>query len=335
MCLVLAHLLVLFAGFVATDTPEEQHRMLIFVPPIRIHFFDENHKFHWRPFVYPLVLKPGTFNQYEEAKTHACPISLFRIGPSYKLLGILPARRHFLVTSPPAHLFLLGTDGYGRDQLSRLLYGGRISLFAGLLASCISICLGLIVGGLAGFYGGWLDSLLMRLVDAFLAIPWLYLLLAVRAIVPIHVEPNTVFLLLVLVLGAVGWARPARLIRGIALSARERDYAALARGFGASDLYILRKHVLPFASPVALTQWALYVPQYILAEVTLSFFGLGVSEPEPSWGNMLTALQQLFVLNSCWWMFAPAVAVTAVSFAYQRLFDYYSTRLPAAKFIKL
>jgi peptide/nickel transport system permease protein len=333
--LLLAHFFVLFAGVVATELPEEQHRMLIFAPPIRIHFFDENHRFHWRPFVYPLVLKAGTFNQYQEEKTRVFPISFFQIGPPYKLLGIFPARRHVLVTSPPAHLFFLGTDGYGRDQFSRLLYGGRISLFAGLLASSISISLGLIIGALAGFYGGWLDSIIMRFVDAFLAVPWLYLLLATRAILPLHVEPSLVFLLVILVLGAVGWARPARLIRGIALTAKEREYVTAALGFGASDLYLLRKHVLPFASPVALTQWALYVPQYILAEVILSFFGLGVSEPEPSWGNMLTPLQQMFVVNSCWWMFAPAVAITAVSFAYQRLFDYYSTRLPAAGFIKL
>ena len=329
-CLVLAHSLALFAGFVATDVPEEQHRMHIFSPPMRIHSFDKNHAFHWRPFVYPLALEPGTFNQYQEQKTRAYPIFFFHVGPPYKLLGVFPVTRHLLLSSSPEHLFLLGTDAYGRDQFSRLLYGGRISLFAGLLASSISICLGLIVGGLAGFYGGWVDSLLMRIVDAFLAMPWLYLLLAVRAIVPLHVEPNAVFLLLIATLGAVGWARPARLIRSIALSARERDYVAAARGFGASDLYLLRRHIVPVAFPVVLTQWVLYVPQYILAEITLSFFGLGVSEPEPSWGNMLTALQQTFVLSSCWWMFAPALAVTAVSFAYQRLFDYYSTKPPSA-----
>jgi peptide/nickel transport system permease protein len=335
MCLVSVHALVLSAGFFSTYLPEEQHRTLIFAAPTRIHFFDANHTFHLRPFVYRLVLQPGSFNQYREENAHPYPISFFQQGWPYKLFGIFPMRRHLLVASPPAHLFCLGTDAYGRDQFSRLLYGGRISLFAGLLASSVSVCLGLLIGGLAGFYGGWLDSLLMRLVDAFLAVPWLYLLLAVRALLPIHIGPDTVFLLLILVLGSVGWARPARLIRGVTLSTKERDYVAAAKSFGAGDFYLMRKHVLPFASQVALTQWVLYIPQYILAEVTLSFFGLGVGEPAPSWGNMLTALQQMFVLNSCWWMFAPAVALIVVSLTYQRLFNHCAPERRPDGFIKL
>jgi peptide/nickel transport system permease protein len=170
----------------------------------------------------------------------------------------------------------------------------------------------------------------MRVAEVFVAVPWLYLLLAVRAVLPLHLDPAQVFFLLIAITGIIGWARPARLIRGVVLSVKEREYVLAARGFGASDLYLLRRHILPQVSGVALTQTVLLIPQYILAEVTLSFFGLGVSEPAPSWGNMLASLQQYFVLESCWWMFAPAVALIAVLLAYHRLLSFYASNVTQA-----
>ena len=169
---------------------------------------------------------------------------------------------------------------------------------AGLLAAGLALGLGVVAGGLAGFYGGWVDEAFMRLGELFLALPWLYLLLAVRTSLPLHIDPAQAFLLLVVVLGLVGWARPARLIRGIVLSGKLREHVLAARAFGASDMYLLRRQVLPQAAGVVLTQFAVLIPQYILAEVTLSFFGLGVGEPVPSWGNMLAAAQQYEVLTS-------------------------------------
>jgi len=143
--------------------------------------------------------------------------------------------------------------------------------------------------------------------ELFLALPWLYLLFAVRAALPLHISQWQVFLLLISVMGLIGWARPARLIRGVALSAKERNFVLAARGFGASDAYLLRRHVLPQTYAVLLTQITLLVPQYVLAEVTLTFLGLGVGEPMPSWGALLTSLQQYSVLSSYWWMFLPAL----------------------------
>ncbi len=223
----------------------------------------------------------------------------------------------------PGKIFLAGTDAYGRDQFSRFLYGGRISLFAGLMATVISLSLGTLLGGIAGFYGCWVDELIMRTAEIFLAVPWLYLLFAVRAFLPLEITPNAIFLLLITVMGAIGWARPARLIRGVVLSAKERDYVLAAKGFGASDIYLMRRHVLPQAFSVALTQAALLIPRYVLAEVVLSFFGLGVSEPAPSWGNLLANLRQYDVLESYWWMFLPALALIPVFLAYYSLFSYY------------
>ena len=131
----------------------------------------------------------------------------------------------------------------------------------------------------AGYFGGWRDELLMRIAELFLALPWLYLLFAFRAFLPLAVSPFDSFLLVVLVIGMVGWARPARLVRGVVLSAKERDFVRAARGFGASDFYLLRRHILPETAGVLLTQAAILVPQFVLAEMTLSFLGLGVPEP--------------------------------------------------------
>ena len=142
------------------------------------------------------------------------------------------------------------------------------------------------------------------------------LLFAVRASLPLHVSATQAFLLLVLVIGLVDWARSARLVRGVVLSARERNYVLAARGFGASDFYLIRRHIAPQTFSLLLTQATLLVPQYILAEVTLSFLGLGVSEPVPSWGNMLGALHQYHVLTSYWWMWLPGVVLVPVLFAY-------------------
>ena len=192
-------------------------------------------------------------------------------------------------------------------------------IFAGLLATVLSLMVGLLMGTLAGFYGGWGDAVIMRGVELFLALPWLYLLLALRAFLPLHTGPRETFLLLIIAIGLVGWARPARLIRGVVLSAKERSHVLAARCFGGSDVYLLRRHVLPETRSVVLTQAALLIPQYVLAEVTLSFLGLGVSEPVPSWGSMLATLQQYHVLVSNSWMFFPGLVLILVFLSYGML----------------
>jgi peptide/nickel transport system permease protein len=149
---------------------------------------------------------------------------------------------------------------------------------------------------------------------------------------PLHIAPAQAFMLLLAVIGFIGWARPARLIRGIVLSAKERAYVLAARGFGASDPYLMRRHVLPETSGVLLTQAALLVPQYILAEVTLSFLGLGVGEPVPSWGNMLASLQTYYVLTSYSWMFAPGLALIPVFLLYYELCSVLQERIKFVRF---
>lgn len=321
--LVLAslHGAVLFAGFVAPYGFATQNRQLPFAPPTRVHFVDARGKIHVRPFIYRWAERTEQPGTYCEDRTQAYPVHWLVRGTQYKVAGLFMSRWHLFGVDEPVRIFLVGSDAYGRDQFSRLLYGGQISLPAGLLAAGLSLGLGLVLGAAAGFYGRWIDQGIMRCAELFLALPWLYLLLAIRAFLPLYVGPAQSFLLVSGAIGLIGWARPARLIRGSVLGARERHYVLAARGFGASDLYLLRRHVLPQTFGLVLTQAALLIPQYVLAEVTLSFLGLGVGEPVPSWGNMLANLQQYHAFASYWWMSAPLLVLVPIFWGYYRLAD--------------
>lgn len=314
------HILVLWAGFFAPYAPAEQARAIPYAPPSRIHFVDAHGTFHARPFVHAWVpAGGGDFDAYVEDTARAFPLRFFVRGAEYSIVPGITSDLHLFGVDAPGRIAILGTDGFGRDVLSRLLIGGRLSLGAGLLAALCSLLVGLTAGTLAGFYGGALDRALMRAADLVMAVPWLYLLFALRAALPLDLDTTSTLLVLVGVVGVLGWPRPARLIRGVVRSVRERGYVMAARGFGGPDDYLLRRHVLPHVAGVVLTQAALLVPEYVLAEVTLSFLGLGVGEPAPSWGNMLGALQQYHVLTSYWWMFAPAAALVVVALAYHQL----------------
>jgi peptide/nickel transport system permease protein len=315
LALAVLHGIVACAGFFAPYNPVEQDRIRPYLPPMRIHLVDSQGHIHLRPFVYAVHLRDGSFNQFEESLDQIQPLRFFVTGTRYRLLGLVPSRMH-LFGLQTSRIYLLGSDAYGRDQFSRILYGGQVSLLAGLLGAGLTLFFGVLIGAIAGYYGGWKDVLLMRLAELFVALPWLYLLFALRAFLPLAVSPVQAFFLVIFVLGAVGWARPARLVRGVVLSAKERDFVRAARGFGATDGYLLRRHVLPETASVILTQAALLVPQFVLAEMTLSFLGLGVPEPVPSWGNLLASLQQYSVLVSYWWMYLPALAIVPFFLGY-------------------
>jgi peptide/nickel transport system permease protein len=297
--LAAVHLTVLGAGLVAPYGFADQHRDFPYAPPVRVHFNG------LRPFVYGLRAEGAG---YSEDRSRIYPLHLFT---NNRLFGV----------EEPGVLFLTGTDGYGRDIFSRILYGARISLLTGLLAAVLSLGIGWMLGTVAGFFGGWIDQVLMRGSELFMALPWLYLLLGVRAFLPLHISGVQAFFLLIAIIGGVGWVRPARLIRGVVLSARERGYVLAAGGFGAGPIYLIRRHILPQTSGVVLTQATVLIPLYILAEVALSFLGLGVGEPVPSWGNMLAEARQYHALVEHPWLLAPGLAAIPVLFGYSILAD--------------
>ena len=315
-CLGVLHLVAFFAGFFSPYDFAQQNRDIPYAPPSRLHFRDAQGAMHWRPSVCLLVERPGAFGVYGEDLQKCFTLRFIVRGSKYKSLGLFKSTWHLFGVSAPARVLLMGTDNYGRDVFSRLLYGSQVSLLAGLLATALSLGIGVLLGIIAGYYGGWIDVVVMRCGELFLALPWLYLLFALRAFLPLHINSGQAFLLVIAVIGTVGWARPARLIRGVVLSGKECHYVLAARLFGGSDLYVMRRHILPQTRSILLTQATLLIPQYILAEVTLSFLGLGIGEPAPSWGNMLASLQQYSVLVSYWWMWAPGLAVIPVFLGY-------------------
>ena len=300
------HAAVALAGFLAPYEFAEQHREFPYAPPTRVRFTDAAGRFHLHPFVY--ATEPDGAGGYREDRTRAFPL---RLRLPHRLFGV----------DEPGVIFPLGTDSIGRDVFSRLLYGGRVSLVTGLAATLLSLALGVAFGVLAGYFGGWPDRLLMRGAELAMALPWLYLLLAVRAFLPLHIGTLQAFALLIAIIGGIGWVRPARLVRGVVLSGRERGYVEAARGFGASDAYLIRRHMLPMTFGVALTQATVLIPQFVLAEVALSFLGLGVSEPVPSWGNMLAEARQYSAIVSHAWMLAPGLALAPILLGYLLLAD--------------
>ena len=288
--LICLHLAVLSAGFLAPYDPTEQNRGSVLQPPSALHFV------HLRPFI-------------AGANGHDYPLRFFITGSKYRWFFGPSSVTHLFGVDQPERVFLAGTDEFGRDQLSRILWGGQISLATGWLAALLALTLGLGCGLVAGFFGGWRDTVLMRGAELFLALPWLYLLLTVRAFLPLSLSPWTTALAIALVIGIIGWPRPARLVRGVVLSAKERDYVYAARGFGASSWYLVVKHCLPETYRLMATQATLLLPQFILAEVTLSFVGLGVGDPAVSWGSLLAPLRQIAVIESAWWMALPVLVV--------------------------
>lgn len=297
--LAVLHAAILLAGVLAPYPYAEQHRDFPYAPPARLHFAG------LRPFVYGLAAEG---DGYREDADRRYPVRFFVHG---RLFGV----------DSPGVLFLCGSDGLGRDVFSRLLYGGGVSLLTGLLATAVSLGMGLLLGAAAGFFGGWTDRILMRSGELTMAVPWLYLLLAVRAFLPLHITAGEAFVLLIAIIGGIGWVRPARLVRAVALSGRERPFVLAARGFGASGFYLLRRHVIPLAWPVIATQATVLIPQYVLAEVALSFLGLGIGEPVPSWGNMLAEGRQYYAVVSHPWLLAPGLALIPFLFGYLRVAD--------------
>jgi len=309
------HFFVFFPDFFAPYDYATQNRELPFAPPTRLHLVDQNGYAHFRPFVYVWKQSASNLRDYEEDKGVLYPVR-FLVRDAPYALGVGASRLHLFGVDAPARICLLGTDDFGRDQFSRMLYGGRISLLAGLMAASFALFIGGSLGVLSGYCGGVTDAIVMRVAELFLALPWLYLLFAIRAVLPLGIKTTHVFLLLIGVIGLVGWARPARVFRGLVLSAKERNFVSAARAMGASDLYILRRHIVPETYSTLLTMGALLVPQFVLAEVTLSFLGLGVGEPMPSLGGLLRELQKYSVLTSYWWMYLPGAALVLVFLLY-------------------
>jgi peptide/nickel transport system permease protein len=212
----------------------------------------------------------------------------------------------------PSRHHLLGTDDLGRDRFSRVLYGTRVSLLLAPAAALLSSVLALLIGGLSGFVGGKLERAIMAATDLFLSLPWLFLLLTVRAVLPLNVSPMVSIGITFALLGCLGWAGAARILCADARGMRQADFVLLARASGISGLRLIWRHVLPNLKPIFLAQFWISIPVFILTEANLGMLGLGVTEPLPSWGSLLRELQSYPAISAQPWLFAPLVLFVLV-----------------------
>jgi peptide/nickel transport system permease protein len=309
----------LSADFLAPYDYRAQARREPAAPPTILRFRDAAGRWHARPFIYARRLTDPLARTYTEETARAYPLRLFPRGYPYRLFGLFTTDRHlFGVQSvEPQHeadaaprVYLLGTDASGRDRLSRLLRATRFSLLVGPVGTLLAGALGILVGCVAGYAGRTTDAILMRAADAMLALPELVLILAARAAFPITLQPAQAAMLLILLFAAVGWAEPARVTRGLVLALRQREFVLAAVGLGLSQPRILLRHILPNAARPLVVQVSLMIPAFLLAETALSYLGVGVQEPEASWGNMLAAANDLNQLAAQpFVLLAPAIAI--------------------------
>ncbi|NEQ30377.1 MAG: ABC transporter permease [Leptolyngbya sp. SIO4C5] len=338
--LLLFYLVVIGADFFAPYSPYSTQASGSLLPPTEVYWRNQETGRWLGPHVYPTEQGPVQLETGDREITvdfsQPCPLRLFVSGDEYRLLRLqlpLPTRfslsqpqfedvtllpgigsdRHLFGAIGPARINVLGTDEQARDQLSRLIHGGRISLTIGLVGIAISFPLGLLVGGISGYFGGPLDAVLMRLVEVLMTIPSIYLLVALAAVLPPSLTSAQRFLLIILITSFVSWAGLARVIRGQVLSIKEQEFVQASQAMGGRSLHIVTRHILPQTSTYVIISATLAVPSFIIAEAVLSLIGLGIQEPDPSWGNMLSSATNASILLLQPWMVWPPAALIVLT----------------------
>jgi peptide/nickel transport system permease protein len=319
---------VLFSEFIAPYDYRAQSRREPLQPPATLRFRDSTGRWHAWPFVYQKRLADPVSRSYVEDTTRIYPLKLFARGHTYRLFGVITIDRHAFgigaddgVDRPG--IYLLGTDALGRDRFSRLLAATRFSLIVGPAGTLLAALFGIVIGCVAGYGGRRVDIVLMRIADAMMALPTLVLVLAARAAFPLELPPARAAVLLIAIFIALGWAEMARVARGLVLEIRSREFTLAAVSLGASPFRVLLRHILPSAAQPLLTQLLLMLPAFLLAETALSFLGVGLQEPEASWGTMLAAAADISLLQSehAWALLTPALAITVFVLGVRLLHD--------------
>jgi peptide/nickel transport system permease protein len=321
--LVFAYLTAIFAEVVAPYPPTQIERLQTFAPPSTVRIVHDG-RLH-RPFIYELDRTRDLATArvtYVEDRTSPIPIRLFVQGKTYRFWGLWEGDlRLFGVDHPDARIHLLGTDALGRDLFSRLIHGGRVTLSAGLVGVFFAFILGLFFGAISGYYGGFLDNAIQRLMEFIRSVPTIPLWMGLAAALPIIWDPLFVYVLITLILALIGWTSLARVVRGRFLSLREEDYVMAARLAGASEYRVITRHMLPAMTSYIIAAITLAIPEMILGETALSFLGLGLRPPVVSWGVLLQDAQNLRSISLAPWLLSPGVAVVLVVLAFNFLGD--------------
>lgn len=276
------------------------------------------------PFVYGLKMErdPATLQRvYSPDTTKPQQLRFFCLGERYEFWGLIEGRFHLVCPPEDGTFFWLGTDRLGRDMFSRIVYAARISLTIGIIGISLSFALALILGGLAGYYGGWVDSVVQRITEIIKSFPHLPLWLALSAALPVTWSPLLIYFGITLILALLDWPGLGRAVRSKLLSLREEDYAAAAQMMGAKPARIIGRHLLPGFMSHLIASATLSIPSMILAETALSFLGLGLRPPITSWGVLLNEATDINVVAVNWWLMLPVVPVILVILAYQFMGD--------------
>jgi len=289
----------------------------IYAPPQDVHWFHEG---RWvGPFTYGLVktLNMDTLRrEYADDTSRIYPVRFLCSGDSYRFWGLFDASFHIVCAGEGGTLFLAGTDRLGRDVLSRVIYGTRISLTIGLLGIALSFGLGLVFGGIAGYYGGWVDNLIQRVIEVIRSFPELPLWMALSAVLPVTWSPIFVYFGITMILAALDWTNLARAVRSKLLALREEDFTTAARLMGARPRRIIARHLLPGFMSHLIAAATLSIPGMILGETALSFLGIGLRPPITSWGVLLNEAQNINVVALYPWLMAPVFPVVIVILAF-------------------
>jgi peptide/nickel transport system permease protein len=297
----------------------DRHSGAIYAPPQPIHFFHEGR--FVGPFVYPLDFEMNLDTlkrEYVADTSEPQRIRFFCSGVSYDFWGLFTSAFHFICPPEDGSMFLLGTDRLGRDMLSRLIYGARISLTIGLVGVTLSYLVGITIGGIAGYYGGLFDAIVQRITEVLRSIPELPLWLALSAALPVTWDPRLIYFGITLILAALDWPSIARAVRSKLFALREEDYVTAAEMMGASPARIIGRHLLPNFTSHLIASASLTIPSMILAETALSFLGLGLRPPITSWGVLLNEAQNIEAVALYPWLLLPMapVMVTVLAFSF-------------------
>ncbi len=320
--LLLMYFSILVSEVLAPYNLHARHTAFIYAPPQRLHLFHEGE--FVGPFVYGFSYRMNMETlrrEYVQDVSKVQPIRFLCRGEEYQFWGLFPARFRLFCPAEGGTLFLLGTDRLGRDILSRIIYGARISLTVGLIGIAISFLLGIILGGLAGYYGGWVDNVVQRLIEIIRSFPELPLWMALSAAVPVTWSPIGVFFAITIILGLIDWTGLARAVRSKLLALREEDFCTAAVLMGARPTRVIGRHLLPNFMSHLIASATLSVPAMILGETALSFLGLGLRPPVTSWGVLLTEAQNINVVALYPWLMLPVVPVIIAVLALNFLGD--------------
>lgn len=321
--LIAFYLVVLFPHFFATQDPEGTEARQAFIPMQRLTILDG---WRLRPSV-PAVTgrrNPTTLRmEWQVDETRRVPVGLFARGYSYSVLGLFRTNIHLLGTRDDGErrIFLLGTDRLGRDQWSRLMLGTRTSMTVGLLAVTLSVIIGAVMGGLSGYFGGWLDLGIQRVIELLQSLPTIPIWLAMTAALPQDWPPQKVFFAITIILALIGWTTLAREIRGRFLSLREEDFVLAADLAGCSRSRIILRHMLPAMTSHLIATSTLAIPVLIISETSLSYLGLGIRPPAISWGVLLQEAQNIQTVANAPWLLIPGLFVIVAVLAFNLVGD--------------